>query len=224
MDTALLAASLGFFISLTFYVDALTEDFETILNEYNDELIFETKNHSKARTHRKTSTINLSDAIFLHNELLEYLSISFFVEFQLITAKFFIYSVMENIRDLMSGILFIVLLSCVSYLTFIFFAVDQSNINFDLFVNLSALATVLSISYIYCHFSENMTTNSIKVGEKAYNLLWYKMTMKQQMAVMLIIGRSQREFRLDGLGFIDCSLATFLAVTIIFLFFFYLNG
>lgn len=66
--------------------------------------------------------------------------------------------------------------------------------------------------YTFCFFSETLTTNSFKIGADAYNLVWNQMTMQQQKAIKLVIARSQKEFRLTGLGLIDCSLARFLAV------------
>lgn len=46
-----------------------------------------------------------------------------------------------------------------------------------------------------------------------YNSLWYEMPLKEQKAIMLMMQRSQKEFRLTGLELVDCSLATFLEVT-----------
>lgn len=126
---------------------------------------------------------------------------------------------MENIQNLMSGIIFNILLSCVLFLILVLLSVDQSNvtaIDFNLLLNLDCLLTYLIICYIYCHFSENMTTKSFEIGDIVYNSFWYKMSIKEQKIIILMIQQSQKEFRLSGLGLIDCSLATFLTVTINF--------
>lgn len=130
---------------------------------------------------------------------------------------FLIYSFMENIRDSMSGNLFSLLVSCILYLALILFSFDQSTvIDMKQFGNFFCFFTYLIIGYLYCHFSEKITINSFRIHEYAYRSSWNKMTMQQQKAIMLIIGQSQREFRLTGLGLIDCSLATFLEVKTIF--------
>lgn len=122
---------------------------------------------------------------------------------------------MENIRNLSSAILFSVLNSFVLFLTLNFFSFDQSTgIDFGLIVNLVGLSVYLTLGYTYCYFSEAITTKSFGIGADTYDLLWNEMTMQQQKATMLIIGKSQQEFRLTGLGLVDCSMETFLSVLI----------
>lgn len=122
---------------------------------------------------------------------------------------------MANIHDLMSVIIFDVTLTCVLFLALILFSVEQLDaIDFTVILNLECTLYIIIICYIYSYFSETITTNSFAIGEDPYNSLWYKMPMKQQKAVMLMIMRSQIEFRLTGVGMVDCSLETFLAVRI----------
>lgn len=66
----ILFVNMGFFISLSFYVDAFAEDFKSLITEMNDEIIFENKQGSKSRTH---SSGKLSEAILVHQEMLKYL-------------------------------------------------------------------------------------------------------------------------------------------------------
>lgn len=125
---------------------------------------------------------------------------------------------MKNMRDLMSGVLFNALFSCVLYIALLLFSLDQSfTVDFALFINLVGIFVYLVTCYIYCYFSERITTNSIKIADDAYDSLWYRMTVRQQMKVMFIIQRAQKEFRLTGLELVDCSLATFLTVVIDFI-------
>lgn len=123
---------------------------------------------------------------------------------------------MENIYDLMSGILFNMLLSCILLLALSLFSLNESTVlNVRLAANFNLLLIYLMACYIYSYFSEVMTTNSFKIGDNVYNLLWNEMPVKQQKLIIMIINRSQKEFRLTGLGMIDCSLAMFLAVMLI---------
>lgn len=64
---------------------------------------------------------------------------------------------------------------------------------------MSGLLTNLIFGSTYSYFCETMTTNSYKIGEDVYDSLWNEMTIQQQEAIELIIGRSQIEFRLTGL-------------------------
>lgn len=124
---------------------------------------------------------------------------------------------MENIRNLTSGIIFSALLSFVLFLTLGFCSVDQSTVmNLALLVTFIGLLTLLILGYTYCYFSETITENSFKIGYDAYNSMWSEMTVAEQKAIMLVIGRSQQEFRLTGLGLVDCCMMTYLAVTIYF--------
>lgn len=119
----------------------------------------------------------------------------------------------------MSGNLFMAISSCFLLLVFTISSVDQSDgMDTTLMFMLQCLLMFSMICFIYCYFSENITKNSFEIGDIAYNSLWYEMTVKQQKAIILIIGQSQREFRLTALGMVDCSLITFLAVTVHFLF------
>lgn len=86
-------------------------------------------------------------------------------------------------------------------------------IDSNLIVILDCLLLYSILCYIYCYFSENMTATSFEIGDVVYNSLWYEMLMKQQKAMILMIERSQKEFRLTGLELVECSLPTFLSVT-----------
>lgn len=124
---------------------------------------------------------------------------------------------MENIDVLMNEILFFVLLCCVCVLmiALVMFSLDQNFvINSDTILDVQCLTTITVYAYIYSYFSENITMKSSEIGDIAYDSLWYEMPMNQQKALILIIGRSQRKFRLRGLGMVDCSLFTFSAVRI----------
>lgn len=117
----------------------------------------------------------------------------------------------------MSGLLFMILSTCFFLLVIDLLAVEQSTgIDIDILLVLNCLFLFLLIAWIYSYFSEKITANSLDIGEDAYDSLWYNMPIKQQKAVILIVGRAQREFRLDALGMADCSFVTFLAVTIHF--------
>lgn len=110
------------------------------------------------------------------------------------------------------------LISCVLLIVFILLTIDQSAGMDTARIFMSQSLTIfMVVSFIYWYFSENLSANSIKIGDVAYDSLWYEMPVKQQKAIILMIARSQGEFRLTGLGMIECSFVTFLAVMIHFL-------
>lgn len=65
MFCAMHALTLGFFISLSIYIDAFSEDFETIINKMNVQI----NENSKSPTKWNDSLTKLTDAILLHNEM-----------------------------------------------------------------------------------------------------------------------------------------------------------
>lgn len=60
------------------------------------------------------------------------------------------------------------------------------------------------------------TTDLLEIGDIFYNSAWYRLPIKEQRLLALPIQRSQREFRLSGLGFLDCSLAVYSSVKLLF--------
>lgn len=83
---------------------------------------------------------------------------------------------------------------------------------------LASIFNLLTQMMIYCAFSENLTYDFCTTGEIFYNLLWYQFSIKLQKLYVLPLLRSQREFRLSGLGIIECSLRVLASVNIICLF------
>lgn len=68
--------TMGWFISLSIYVDAFTEDFKTtVISEMNDEIRFEIKKCSKSQKNNNDSSAKLTEAILLRYEMLKYLPI-----------------------------------------------------------------------------------------------------------------------------------------------------
>lgn len=72
------ASTIGFFISLSIYVDAFSDDFQTIIAEMDDEIHFENEKYPTSRAHKKNSNVKLLEAISLHNEMIKYFSSSIF--------------------------------------------------------------------------------------------------------------------------------------------------
>lgn len=59
---------------------------------------------------------------------------------------------------------------------------------------------------IYCYFGNRITSKSLQISETAYAMEWYCLPTRIQMAIKLIILRSQREIYFSGFSIIICSL------------------
>lgn len=66
----------------------------------------------------------------------------------------------------------------------------------------------------FCKLSENITTDLEEIGDAFYNCPWYFLAVSQQKTFVLPIHRSQKTYRLTGLGIVSCSLDIFLSVSI----------
>lgn len=80
------------------------------------------------------------------------------------------------------------------------------------FATLTGLINILMQMIIYCQLSENVTLDLLASGDTFYESLWYRLPITVQKLYMLPIQRSQREFRVTGLGIIECSLRVFASV------------
>lgn len=116
-------------------------------------------------------------------------------------------------RDIISGVLFYQLLSCISFLALSFLFVDHAErIDTALVVTLLCVTMYLVICYAYCDVSEQITAKSLEIRSIVYASLWYEAPPKQREAMALMILRSQKDFRLKGFGLINCDLSNFLMV------------
>lgn len=120
------------------------------------------------------------------------------------------------VRDIMSVGLFFQLLVCATSLAIYMVAIASNpspTVNF--FIMLIGLFLTISSSSVFCYFSENLTTAMEVIGDAFYDFAWYRLTSKQQTLIKLPIQRAQINFRLTGLGIIECSLGVLLTVRII---------
>lgn len=121
--------------------------------------------------------------------------------------------VAEYIADVMSPLLFFLLLSYSIIIAVFLFNVEAlDELNFVVFGILTALSQLVMQLVIYSRLSEYITEDLSATGDLFYESPWYRLSPKQQKLYILPILRSQREFRLMGLGIIECSLRICAAV------------
>lgn len=120
---------------------------------------------------------------------------------------------MENVGNLMGAAFFFETLTFIGILALVLLSIDQTDgIDSDAWLILNNSPVYCSISFVFCFLSEKITTKSLECAIIAYNATWYEMSIIDQKAIILIIMRSQKEYRITGLGLVNCSLEVFLKV------------
>lgn len=113
----------------------------------------------------------------------------------------------QCIADVMSPILFFLLVSyAIAIAVFLLDFEAADHFNLVVFSMVFILLNFLIQLVLYSRLSENITEDLFASGDLFYESLWYQLPPKLQKLYMLPIQRSQKEFRLKGLGLIECSL------------------
>lgn len=127
----------------------------------------------------------------------------------------------------MSTGLFFQLLVCAVCIAVYMFGIE-SNVNpMIIVVSILGLAISLLSTYAYCFLSEFVTYKLSDIGDHFYNCAWYRLPIKHQKLLVLPIQRAQVEFRITGLGLVECSLRVFSSVILksnIFITIFYVTN
>lgn len=112
-----------------------------------------------------------------------------------------------------SGVLFFQLLSCVAFFALTLFSLNQADaIDSQVLIDLQDVLMYLCLCYVYSHFAENICAKSASLANVIYCTNWYEMPIVEQKIIILMIARSQKEYRFQGYGLVYCSLGNFLAV------------
>lgn len=119
----------------------------------------------------------------------------------------------NSVADIMSAGLFCQLLVCATSLA-VYMVGIESNVNAKISIVISILGSscTLASTYIFCHLSEYVTRDLCAIGEFFYNFGWYQLPLKKQVLFILPIQQAQIEFRMTGLGIVECSLRVFTSV------------
>lgn len=115
---------------------------------------------------------------------------------------------------MMELLLFTITLECTVVIAFNLCVLEMSaTVNLEAIVALLSLLFILSMTFAHFYLSEWITTDLLSIGDTFYNSEWHRaITAKRRQFLVLPIQLTQREFRLQGLGLFDCSLAFFLSV------------
>lgn len=123
---------------------------------------------------------------------------------------FLIFRLANTTNAIMSFSLFSDLLTCALVIAFNLLLLDSTDhMDLRIATSLYNMATITSLTLVFCLASESITEALFGVGDAFYESPWYCFPIQHQKQLILIITRSQRELRLEGLGLIFCSLETF---------------
>lgn len=124
---------------------------------------------------------------------------------------------MLNTEMMMTGMLFFQLLCSVGIIALSLYAFNEtSKLHAQFLVDLNVFTFNMIFCYVYCYYSERVTERAFGIADIAYDTRWHELPPNEQKVFVLMIVRGHKEFRMTGLGIIDCSLAQFLAVMRIF--------
>lgn len=125
----------------------------------------------------------------------------------------------------MSGVLFYQLLICAAVTAFNLFALESNGfLSLNAAVSIYLMVTALITTFLYCYLAEKFTADLKEIGLIFYHSNWFQLSIKHQKMFVLLIKRSQREFRLSCFGLIDCTLKVFSSVNFGFRLRFYVKG
>lgn len=113
----------------------------------------------------------------------------------------------DCIGNIMKGVLFYQFICCSAIIASSLTAFHRysDTLSFDLVFALAPMVTELFSIYIYCSYTDELTTDVRKIGYIFYDSLWYEMNVREQKCVTLIIQRAQKPFQWNGYGNCSCS-------------------
>lgn len=116
-------------------------------------------------------------------------------------------------QQILGAISFYQLVTCAIDLALSLFALDHNGIfSVDAIVALYIMVSAVTPTFIFCYLAECITSDLLCVGDIFYESAWYRLPAKQQTFAILLMQCSQRRFKLNGFGIVNCSMRVFLSV------------
>lgn len=96
------------------------------------------------------------------------------------------------------------------------FGLESLTVGSAIFITTVAAAVcITSSTYLYCLLSESVTSELASAADAFYLSNWYKLPLHQEKLFVIPIRRAQKDYRMSGLGLVECSLGVFSSVWII---------
>lgn len=75
----------------------------------------------------------------------------------------------------------------------------------------TAMVGIVSM-YFYCYHSDEITESCYRRSKEIYELRWYEYPMIHQKHLLVVMIDAQRQIRVDGYGFVPCTMTAFVKV------------
>lgn len=126
----------------------------------------------------------------------------------------FIRSLATSVGQLISVGIFFQLLMCAVLLAVYMTGLEKCDgFGTNFLLALRGLIVSIASAFNSCFLSERVTTTLDGVGGVFYGCGWYRLPVRRQKLLVVAIQRTQREFRMTGLGLVECSLRAFASVS-----------
>lgn len=124
-------------------------------------------------------------------------------------------SIAHYVADIMSvGFFFQLLVHAISLAVYMLGIETNNSHNASFFISMIGVIVTTTTTYIYCFLSEFVTHELAVIGDYFYDCAWYYLPARQQKLFIMPIQRTHLEFRMTGLGIVQCSLGVFSSVNI----------
>lgn len=116
------------------------------------------------------------------------------------------------VKNVISAVIFYQLLMCAIVVALNLFKFTSNGINLENVISIYELFLSFVPTFIYCFFSSEVTMSLLAIGDIYFECPWYHLHFDQQKLFILMIKRSQNNFRFEGFSIVHCSLDIFLSV------------
>lgn len=115
---------------------------------------------------------------------------------------------------MLEGPLFYQLMAFVGFIAFTLLFMDQSkdHIDFNMVLAVNCFFIQCLLNLIACYFADRLEEDLLEVTDATYNLLWFRIAVREREFLPWIIRRAQKSVRFSGYEIIDCSMSTFMKV------------
>lgn len=123
---------------------------------------------------------------------------------------------MDNLKDLLDDVLFIMLMTFVLFLSLGLLSLDEQleNMDFNTMASFNSLVTQAVLNTLFSYFSDNASVRLGEIASIAYNVQWYVLPANERLFTLWIIQRANKEFIVTGAKIIPSTMQTVAKVRI----------
>lgn len=117
---------------------------------------------------------------------------------------------MDNLKELLDDVLFIMLLIFVLFLSLCMLSIDEQLENMDInaILSFNSLIAQALLNTLFSYFSDNASVRLREIAWITYKVRWYELPSKERSFIQWIIQRADKQFVLTGAKIIPSSMET----------------